>query len=239
MRARFTTVTLLAWLVLASACTGGASTSQSTGVASTTANAAISPTTQASASAEAVPVRGSLGSSADISDYRIPEDSLRIALGPTTSDFQKGLINDGVLTFSEYETAVFADVQCYADRGLTASPELDVRGDYQVNAAAPDSATLNAAYAACTPQYYDVVDFLWRVHTAPSVQEYAAATDGMAQCLIEAGFKDVPLHPDVNEGLHRQFAWVDDGHGGLMHPDGWWDCILRIRAEYQVPAFSG
>jgi hypothetical protein len=144
-----------------------------------------------------------------------------------------------VLTFAEYEKAIYADVQCLDDAGLQASAELDSRNVYSVTTAPAALEALHAALGTCDSKYTSVVTFFWAVHMAPSIQEYQVATDAMARCLVDAGFKDVPQHPDVHEGLVRQFGWVDDGHGGNTHPDGWLQCVNRIRTEYKVPAYSG
>lgn len=179
------------------------------------------------------------GAQTTITDYIIPKDRLAEAMAPTTSEFQRALFTDGVLTFAEYEKAIYANVQCLDDAGLHARAELNSRNVYSVTTDPAELNVLHTALASCESQYTSVVSFFWAVHTAPSVQDYQLATDAMARCLIDAGFKDVPEYPDVHEGLVRQFGWVDDGHGGKVHPDGWWDCILRIRTQYNVPAYSG
>lgn len=172
------------------------------------------------------------------------------------SAYQKNLIQDGRLTFAEYESAAFATVDCLEKAGFTVfhvsgeleydrsqatpGPGLSARGRYKFDAGAAPSqrAELAEASGQCRAEYFDLVDLLWAEHTAPSEQDLQLGREMIAACLREKGLL-VPDNPSQQELF--VLAWPPDGDGqGRGQPvPVYWDCAKRAADELGLGGFIG
>lgn len=191
------------------------------------------------ASSTATPVVAQREAGAGPVDYHIPAGRLKPFMDSDSIDqFEKDLIGDGVLTFSEYERAVFAVVECWKEAGaiLLEPPRVNVRGQYIFYAGAPGNlvSEVKPKVDACSEKYMGAIQFLWTEHTAPSELEWQNAMNLMAACLTEHGFKDVPPQPDPRVGLHREYAYME-GQAGIDYGE----CMFKVREETGIEGFSG
>lgn len=184
-------------------------------------------------------------------DLRIDQLALQAVL-PGMSDFQSELLQDGVLTFSEYEAAVFAAVKCERDAGLqifaypvpgTAQrpgPELTARGEYQYLPVPPegsDGAALHRAFDECEARYAGALRPLWADHVAPTEKDMQSARDMIAKCLREHGVK-APNQPSGNELM--QLAFPPNGVPSHPRPnEPYLGCANSAAESYGIPGYLG
>jgi hypothetical protein len=162
---------------------------------------------------------------------------------PDLSAYQRAFLEDGVLTFAEYEAATLAYLQCLEDKGvivqyddgkeLKDGPALSPRGQYLFTTTLPHRpekrATLSefrAIESACGTEFADVVFQLWAEHVAPTQQELAAARDALGACLRGAGL-DVPEHPSSTD------------FGPVASSIHYRDCSRQVSEEFGIPGFGG
>ncbi len=117
-----------------------------------------------------------------------------VEIPPTLSDissFQQDLLEDGDLTFSEYERAVFATVDCLVSEGFDVS---GVRlspfdGDtYEFSYSVPGKSLPDAARVAadrCFLEYLDTVDLVWAGVNRSTESELAEQDLRLRQCLSD------------------------------------------------------
>jgi hypothetical protein len=126
-----------------------------------------------------------------------------------TSAFQRNLLQDGELTYSEYESSVLATVQCLKDRGVTISVEPRLvpgkRLEFAYETSEANDASASSAYDDCYREYENLVDIVWYRQNAPSQQQLDAARAALADCLRKAGV-DLPEHPTSTD--FRRLATV-------------------------------
>jgi hypothetical protein len=115
-------------------------------------------------------------------------------LGQTTSDFQRGLLADGVITPAEYEQATFAYIACLDDAGIPHSvPELTTaRGAtpkwrFQIGPW-PSAAELTDVDNRCREENSSEIEEAWSLQEAPSQEEIDAVRDTAVACANAAGF---------------------------------------------------
>ena len=92
-----------------------------------------------------------------------PVETLRrLAAQPGLSEFQRGMLADGFLTFAEFERAVRGFVSCLVAQGYVAeSVEIDEQDGFTVTVAWPegiDRARSQAERDACESEYISAVE---------------------------------------------------------------------------------
>lgn len=127
-----------------------------------------------------------------------------------TSDFAKAIISDGVVTFTEYESAFFAMVQCFEESGVRPSepPHLNASRHYSYDLAYPaaDATRVPEVVRRCKEEYFESAQRAWGMYTPPGFQELLVdARDDVAACLQGAG-QDVerPLSQETLAKLPRE-----------------------------------
>lgn len=151
----------------------------------------------------------------------------------TTSEFQRNLLNDGQLTYQEYEASVLATVQCLRERGVTISveprPAPGKRIEFAYASTAEDDAAASAAYDECYREYENLVDIVWFRQNQPSEQTLDAARAALAKCLRAAG---VALPDDPSPADFRAVAMSGDR--------AFSDCQARISQDFDLSSgFAG
>lgn len=150
-----------------------------------------------------------------VPDYHILPDQLQAWLDAATPG-ERAIFADGILTFEEYESAVFETLACIEEAGLTVAhsngygrahdvqpgPRLSSRGVYsyfgQVTTYSPTRPAKEFAALAECKQLSAQVEFMWAQHTAPSQVDLQAMRDHMAECLRTLGMT-VPERPGDRE----------------------------------------
>jgi hypothetical protein len=124
----------------------------------------------------------------------------------TSSEFQVGLLQDGLLTFSEYEEAFLAMVQCVEAAGLTLveRPQLTAEEKYYLLLWYRDRQEMERDQPkadACRAEYFESIDRTWaRRDPSAYASMYASALEALKACLSEAG-SDLPEKPSLDD-LH-------------------------------------
>ncbi len=137
-----------------------------------------------------------------------PSSTLPEGLPP----FQREILSDGVVTFAEYERAVFRTVQCLRELGYEVDgPELGARGlfyDYWVTVGPEGSAATSEAQDRCDEEYLRSVAFAWARQNELTGAELEAELERLRACLGEAG---VEVAADATvEDLIELVDGVDD-----------------------------
>lgn len=170
----------------------------------------------------------------------------------TSSEFQVGLLQDGVLTFSEYESAILAAVRCEEAAGFKIlafpipgkpgrpGPELSTRGEYQYVQASDDGADraeLGAALQRCEEEYVSIVKPLWAEHVAPTASELQGARNEIGSCLRDQGVA-VSRQPSGDELM--KLAFPPDGHPNKPQPaEPYLGCAMNVAERFGIPGYLG
>jgi hypothetical protein len=150
--------------------------------------------------------------------YQIPAEQLA-EWQKSASESERRYIEDGVVTFEEYESAVFETVRCIEEAGITVvhstgygrsqemveGVRLSRHGIYQFVGRIPSydgsrpTAELDAINRCRVGSAQ--IQFLWAQHTAPSDVELQAMRDHMAVCLerLGADVGDRPADQDLQQ----------------------------------------
>lgn len=137
------------------------------------------------------------------------------------SDYQRAILDDGEVTFDEYERATFDAIACMRAAGIIVyapldperpgfrdGPALNKQGQYQYF---PAPASENADYVQfeadkqrCDGEYTSTVSYAWLRGTSLTYEDLQAARDAIAECLREAGY-EVPEHPSGADMMRLAF----------------------------------
>lgn len=150
------------------------------------------------------------------SPFQIPSGRMSEILS-SASTFERPLLEDGVLTFSEYESATFATISCLIDHGMDVvhvdpapvkslsdakpGPRLTSRGRYEFVVKYPAGRDLQSSSldeSRCRDSFSSVVALLWAEHLAPSQEEFQALRNATADCLRQRG-EQVPANPSDDD----------------------------------------
>lgn len=127
-----------------------------------------------------------------------------------TSGYQTQVLEDGTVTFPEYERAILDTVSCIEGRGRTVSAELVPSGTYQITlAGGPEDGQLEtseAAYEECRAEFSDVVEIVY-TNQAVKPDDVADRSDGMEECIRVAG-QDLPEAPTDQQIRDASLALV-------------------------------
>lgn len=149
--------------------------------------------------------------SGGVPDSSGPGASVRSSdLPPNLSAYQHALLDDGLLTASEYEKAALDVVRCHKENGAQVvgtphysgedgvpEPWWTPRGQYMYGPVYADTdLDASSKYFRCEEQYFNVVNAIWTNYIAPSASEMQEARVIVARCLREGGI-DVPEQPST------------------------------------------
>ncbi len=183
-----------------------------------TPNAPVTEVSAPSATEPGTPTASATGmppSPRSFPPYEIPPEELRDWLS-VANDVERRVIEDGVLTFEEYEFAVMRTILCIEStgmeivhssgygrsEGIEPGPRLSKRGVYSYFArVATDGSTPHpraASLVRACKRLRGTIEQMWAYHTAPTDQELADMREHTAQCLRDAG-ATVPDHPSEQD----------------------------------------
>jgi hypothetical protein len=236
---------LVLWFAVAlltASCAGGSS--ETSTVAPTALRSLLETPSAAAAS------RQPLGASGNqrYGSFTIPPDRLQESLR-AASDLERPWLEDGVITFAEYEQYAFAKMACLEEGGLTVAhmitfgrggesipgPLLTKRGEYQFHAVGARGAPYNEVKAASVrcQNLAPIVQFFWQaVHTQPTEKEFQEHRKAIAACIRESGH-NAPEIPTVDE--LRKIEFPPDGYGVWDDGPEWFvSCLWAANDEFQI-----
>ena len=118
----------------------------------------------------------------------------QILADPEVSESVRAAVEDGALTFAEYEAAVLSLMSCFDGAGINSrahDPVLNSRGLYvwslNWQTALGDR---SEALLGCLDKELGILDLIWKEHVAPSERDVQEAMKQMADCLVQAGLAD-------------------------------------------------
>jgi len=179
-------------------------------------------------------VSGASAACGGAADGPPPQGELQEILNQT-SDFQRAFLQDGEVSFEEYERSVFGTVQCLMDHGIRilSGPKLVAGGthfEFSFGGAQNDAdhdAQLGV-YDGCYREHQDAVDYVWAGQNRPDQKTLDDARAALAECLRAAG---VPL-PDEPSTIDFQTAQRAD-------PPAFDACARPVQEQFRLPGFGG
>ena len=159
---------------------------------------------------------------------------------PQTSEFQLALLEDGDLTFAEYEAAALSYKQCIEGAGYRLTNPFEMTGTGKYVFFYVSSGTVDAAaLPRCWDEHLNTVDKIWSIHAGnlpeyQRIQEEARAA--MATCIREGGVEDFPEQP----GEFDYIPLFNETHPKYSgDKDLYFSCRQRVADDYKLPAFFG
>lgn len=111
----------------------------------------------------------------------------------SASPRDKAILEDGVVTFDEYQTAILDAVQCADDTGATGKATLKYRNTwYELSADAPQGT--GDAVQDCFADALTILE-AWSIEILPTEKELQVAGAKVLVCLNEHHFPGVPREP--------------------------------------------
>lgn len=149
------------------------------------------------------------------------------------SDEQRAALDDGDLTYAEYERAVLAEVECLVAEGfaIRTPPTYDpierrLRFSYTSGSGSDGRQDAVIAIAdGCNLQHSAMVGAVWGLLNQPTPEEIAEAREAIMECLRAS---DVAEHPPV--GTAEFTAWVTDPD--VASPAR--DCLVATYSQFGV-----
>jgi hypothetical protein len=127
------------------------------------------------------------------------------ALLEETTDFQREIVEDGVVTAAEFERALLARRECVADAGATpgdiyAGSNGELTFDYDITAESEEEARIVQRDAdACLQDYFADVGTVWAYQRLLSPAEREAMRPRAVACLDAAGLTELPEEATLAE----------------------------------------
>lgn len=149
----------------------------------------------------AVSACGGAGEPTGDGGYSIPQQSLSGSLNQA-GEGERTFLEDGIVTFDEYEQAFFNMVACAEQSGVTIyGVRLTSRNQYHFQSTWPAEQAQEGhdAIEACKRTYFSEVDRMWSRSVVPTEAERQKEIDELAACMREVGVSlPVPAsHEDI------------------------------------------
>jgi len=155
------------------------------------------------------------------------EISAREPLPEGLSAFQREMLEDGEVTFDEYERAVLAAMQCLRDAGIrTAGPDLVDGRFYTFDfAEGDDPARTDDVLAGCEEEYLSEVEWAWSEasRTPQDDERHEQFYGGVADCLRRNGV-------DIEDSSPASLSAVLDADRAL-----YLKCFDEMLAAFEAP----
>jgi hypothetical protein len=163
------------------------------------------------------------------------EPSLNLGvLLENSTEFERSIIRDGVVTMAEYERALIAQRDCVSLAGATPG-EIYEKGnneltfDYDIVGPSRDATErIERNAEACLTEYFDDVGRVWSFQELLTEDERAEMRPAVADCLIEAGVPGLKH----DSGLEEILAAMN--RGGEPLSDEQYDCVARYRGYFST-----
>ncbi len=154
-------------------------------------------------------------------------------LAASTSQFQKEILTDGVVTPAEYESALLAHRQCVTEAGADAGQLYEIGNneltfDYEVVADSDEAVNeINTLADECMNLYRRDVGAVWAQQQLLTPQEREDLRPKVIRCLQAAGF-DVAADADFDEIIAAIYQ-----DGGIEASQ---ECFQKYPGFFAVPA---
>lgn len=180
------------------------------------------------------------GSAFDGLFIRISADRVReIQTDSSTSAFQREALQDGVLTFAEYESAVLQMASCVEDSGGEVKLDLNVRGGYKHIISYPiDRTDVAAAVQKCVTDSLSVIEQLWAEVTAVPELDLQTAMVEMRTCLIDRGFPDPPVTSEPSDFRLYMRTLNSRGEFSEERMTEYQECAQRVEDKWGLSYFA-
>ena len=147
------------------------------------------------------------------------------------SPSQRRAMEDGEVTFAEYEAAALRAVQCINDIGdLAGEAVFDKSSNtYQVAArgrVGPDSDKKRIQTDDCYKEHWNAINDAWGAQNQPSEKELADARTALAACLREAGLAIPDPASPADFAPHQSTAVFQT-------------CAREVGEKFGLPNFGG
>lgn len=145
------------------------------------------------------------------------------------SEFQRGILEDGIVTLVEYERAHLGFQQCIEEKGYTFSegPRLTALMVYDYMILYPDVSRIaegQSAHADCRAEFTNQVSLAWTHRIFPGEAELLARADeAIDECLEGDGFQR-PERPNPGATDPQNEAFIR--------------CLFRIQEKFDIPGWS-
>ena len=146
-------------------------------------------------------------------------------------DEQAAMLEDGKISFDEYEQAILPTIRCISNAGITVGPpELKYQRkyywyDWEIPGDRADQ--LFPKLDACTSNWQPVVDG-WYLENAPAEEDIASGRRALVTCLRDAGI-DIPTQPTEQDFARFRSSPSRDFIG----------CTEKVREEFGLIGFAG
>jgi hypothetical protein len=160
------------------------------------------------------------------------------ALLESTTDFQREIIGDGVVTAPEFERALLARRECVADAGaepgdIYTGSNGELTFDYDITAEDEEEAlTIQQSADECLPEYFTDVGAVWAYQRLLSPAERDAMRPDALACLESAGLTGLPDDASVAD---MSLAIQEDGEIS----EGERDCLVEFGSLFATYVDAG
>ena len=103
------------------------------------------------------------------------------------NEFQQNLLDEGELTFANYEVAMLATAECILEMGHDVRELELIDGRFYAFNVDDSGRDVDASVAACEAEFSGRIQSVWADHSAASPDEEAAFYQSIADCLRENG----------------------------------------------------
>lgn len=140
------------------------------------------------------------------------------------SQFQQTILEDGKVSYAEYERAYDAAVSCMRDAGLVVVGPLSIMAGRYLTYSVRDGEGADRAMVSCEEQHLDYVGAVWSEQQLPTGEEAERVRDDYADCLRSLGV-DVPRDASLQD--------IED-LAGAAEGDTAYPCIERYSTSHFI-----
>jgi hypothetical protein len=140
------------------------------------------------------------------------------------SEFQQTILEDGKVSYAEYEQAYDATVSCMRDAGLVVVGPFAIMANRYLTYTVRDGAGVDSAMVGCEERYLDYVGAVWSEQQLPTGEEAERVLDDYIDCLQGLGL-EVPKDASLQD--------VEDV-AGAANGDTAYPCIERYSTSHFI-----
>jgi hypothetical protein len=158
------------------------------------------------------------------------------SIASETTEFQREMLEDGVVTQAEYERALLAQRDCVIAAGAEPGELYEIGNnqftfDYDISAATNDELDkIQVKADACTPKFFSDVGKVWAYQQLLTPAEREAQRPLVIACLVSVGI-EVDEDADLTEIARSVIATGE--------PDRVAPCVEEYPGYFAVPPSSG
>lgn len=163
---------------------------------------------------------------------RLDASLLSFVQAVPVSEYAQEIIDDRIVTFSEYEQAFFAMLQCFREKGVPVKgePTLDVamHYSYTLTYRTQDAAAVRQRANECSAEYFEPISRAWGAFKPRDFDlKMETAREWIASCMRSRGV-DVKGTPSSEE--MRQFLISENAD--------YLQCLFLAKSEFNLGPFT-